>query len=84
MSEKEETPQTSVPVIADSRDGSASSNAEPTHAENYHTLGSVQLHNKETGLLLLVPTPSNDPNDPLVPPNCADKLTLELELDSVV
>jgi hypothetical protein len=29
------------------------------------TLGSVQLHNKETKQIILIPTPSDDINDPL-------------------
>jgi hypothetical protein len=73
MTEKEETQSAPVAVIAESSDGSAysESRADANYAQHYHTLGSVQLHNKDTGLLLLVPTPSNDPNDPLVLLICA-------------
>lgn len=30
-----------------------------------HTLGHVQLQDRDTGATLLVPQPSSDPNDPL-------------------
>ena len=30
-----------------------------------HTLGTVRLHHAETKEVILVPAPSNDPNDPL-------------------
>ena len=30
-----------------------------------HTLGTIQLRHHETNEIILVPTPSNDPNDPL-------------------
>lgn len=30
-----------------------------------HTLGTVHLRDNETNETILVPTPSNDPNDPL-------------------
>ncbi|EME78795.1 uncharacterized protein MYCFIDRAFT_157527 [Pseudocercospora fijiensis CIRAD86] len=33
--------------------------------DNVNTLGSVQLHNVQTKEVLLIPTPSSDPNDPL-------------------
>jgi hypothetical protein len=74
MAEKEVTATTPVPVIHDSTDGSAYSESPENGnytAEHYHTLGSIQLHNKDTGALLLVPTPSSDPNDPLVDLNFA-------------
>jgi hypothetical protein len=29
------------------------------------TLGTVRLHHHETKEIILIPTPSNDPNDPL-------------------
>lgn len=39
------------------------------------TLGTVRLRNHETNELILVPTPSNDPNDPLnwYVSNCINK-----------
>lgn len=30
-----------------------------------NTLGTVRLHDQETKQIILIPTPSNDPNDPL-------------------
>lgn len=30
-----------------------------------HTLGSVRHRHEHTGQIILIPTPSNDPNDPL-------------------
>lgn len=42
----------------------------PSHSkleaiEVVHTLGTVRLHNAQTKEIILVPQPSNDPNDPL-------------------
>lgn len=33
--------------------------------QQVNTLGSVRLHHHETNEVMLVPTPSADPNDPL-------------------
>ncbi len=35
------------------------------HAAKKETLGNVQLRHHETQEIILVPTPSDDPNDPL-------------------
>jgi hypothetical protein len=43
--------------------------ADPGFAENarrVQSLGSVRLRNATTGEVVLVPTPTKDPNDPLV------------------
>lgn len=37
----------------------------PEQIHRIKTLGSVQLHNKDTKQVILIPTPSNDVNDPL-------------------
>ena len=37
----------------------------PEQMQKIKTLGSVQLHNKDTKQLILIPTPSDDINDPL-------------------
>lgn len=34
-------------------------------APRKQTLGTIHLRNNDTGDVILVPTPSNDPNDPL-------------------
>jgi hypothetical protein len=42
-----------------------------TQLPKMKTLGTLQLRHKETQEIILIPTPSNDPNDPLnwfVPP----------------
>lgn len=41
------------------------SHSKPEAIEHIHTLGSVQLRNVQTKEIILVPQPSNDPNDPL-------------------
>jgi len=37
-------------------------------ARRVQSLGSVRLRNEHTGEIVLVPTPTKDPNDPLVIP----------------
>ena len=39
--------------------------AKPIKLEHINTLGSVRLRHVETNELILVPEPSDDPNDPL-------------------
>lgn len=37
------------------------------HINKLQSLGSVRLRHRHTGDVILIPTPTNDPNDPLVP-----------------
>ncbi|KAH8676282.1 MFS transporter [Xylariales sp. PMI_506] len=38
---------------------------DPALEKRLHTLGTVRLRDEETNEIILIPTPSNDPNDPL-------------------
>jgi hypothetical protein len=38
---------------------------EPVHERNHQGLGTLRLRHQETQEILLIPTPSDDPNDPL-------------------
>jgi hypothetical protein len=43
----------------------ASNTLERVETSKKHTLGHVQLRDHETNEIILIPTPSSDPNDPL-------------------
>lgn len=45
-------------------------------AKRIQSLGSVRLRNENTGEIVLVPTPTKDPNDPLVLPLPLSRLTV--------
>jgi len=53
------------------------------HLLHVQTLGSIRLRDEHTGEVILVPTPTQDPNDPLVrQPTWSTKTHWNLELES--
>ncbi len=52
-------------ILSDSDNMSAPSEVASEKIAKKETLGNVQLRHHETNEIILVPTPTNDPNDPL-------------------
>jgi hypothetical protein len=54
------------PCIHDKLEEGAVSKVMFEHTNKVQSLGSVRLRDRHTGDVVLIPTPTNDPNDPLV------------------